>query len=50
MAVVCPPNLSIVYGLWIKLLLNQIKSASETVYESFYFSLELLGVLSKQLA
>ena len=30
---------------WIK-----VKSASETVYETFHFSLKLLGVLSKQLA
>jgi len=48
MAGVCPPKASIVYGLWIQLLLNQ--SAPETVYEDFNFSLKLLGVLSKQLA
>jgi len=32
-------------NFWIKL-----KSASETVYEAFNFSLKLLGVLPKQLA
>jgi len=50
MAGVCPPKVSIVYGLWIKLLLNQRPSVSETVYEAFNFSLKLLGVFSKQLA
>jgi len=29
---------------------ESVKSASETVYETFNFSLKLLGVLSKQLA
>jgi len=49
MAGVCPPKVSIVYGLFIQLLIK-VQSASETVYEAFNFSLKLLGVLSRQLA
>jgi len=44
------PEISIVYGLWIQLFLNQSPSTSETVYKAFNFSLKLLSVLSKQLA
>jgi len=34
MAGVCLPKVSIVYGLWIQLLLNQSPKCSETVYEA----------------
>jgi len=51
MACVCPPAISIVYGLWIQLFFNQ--SACEPVFhklKAFNFSLYILSVLSKQLA
>ena len=50
MAGVCPPKVLIVYGCGSKFSWIKVKSASETVYESYNFSLKLLGMLSKQLA
>jgi len=35
---VCPPKVSIVYGLWIQLLRIKVQSASETVYEDLNYS------------
>ena len=52
MAGVWPPEISIVYGLWIQLLLIKVQSASETVFYKLkaFVTLKLLSVLSKQLA
>jgi len=49
---VWPPEISIMYVLWIHLFLK-VQSASETVFfklKAFNFTLKLLGLLSKQLA
>jgi len=47
MADLSPPEISIVYDLRVQLFLNQTLkySTSETVHETFTFSLKLLNVL-----
>ena len=48
-ASVWPPEISIVHDLWFQLWIK-VQSTSKAVHETFNFSLELLSVLSKQLA
>jgi len=51
MARVWPPEIPMVCGLWVQLLIKR-RSASETVFykvKAFNFTLKLLAVLSRQL-